>query len=118
MEENPFTGVPPIAFHFESHLTFLYIPNPTFSTLPDLTRAETIMAPTEEALTARTLMRASVRSDGLYPADGTFARIEQSADVSAAYLSPFEGGLRQSVRGTEGPLEIAEGEQEEQRPCR
>lgn len=34
----------------------------------------------------------------------TFAGIEQSADVSAAYRSPFEGGLRQSVRGTEGRI--------------
>ena len=34
----------------------------------------------------------------------TFACIEQSADVSAAYRSPFEGGLRQSVRGAEGRI--------------
>lgn len=31
------------------------------------------MAPAEEALTERTQMRASVRSDGLCPTDGTFA---------------------------------------------
>lgn len=34
----------------------------------------------------------------------TFAGIEQSADASAAYLSPFEGGERQSGCGTEGRI--------------
>lgn len=109
------------------------------------------MAPTEEALTARTVMLASVRSGWFIQKDGTlqdaregfrarersgcavikglpmqltnasrramrkqkcatakswstFACIEQSADVSAAYRSPFEGGLRQSVRGAEGRI--------------
>lgn len=35
--------------------------------------AETIMAPTEEALMALRFGRGTVRSDGLCPADGTFA---------------------------------------------